>query len=396
MTNDRESVPQTPRDAPRAATSGRISQLDLLRGFIMVVMAIDHVAYLVAKRHPSEFWNVALPEYPSVLAFFTRAITHLSAPGFFFLMGAGIALFHGSRTRRGWSQWRIARYFVTRGLVIILINQFLENPAWFAGILTADPDAVWPVPVQDMSNVRVAFGVLTALGGSMIIAGLLSALPTVALVVTGLAAIVASQVLTPDAAQAEAQYSLFMRFLTVPGVTGFAYVSYAVLPWLGVTLCGMALGRRARERPTTIVPIGFTVGLVLLGMFVVMRAIGGFGNHHPAPGSSLIDFLNVTKYPPSLTFLSLTLGVNLILLSLLPRLPGAWRDVLDVYGKSPMFFYLAHIWLFAMIGLPFRQGTGYGVLYLVWLCGMIPLFFACRRYTAFKRAKPAESFWQML
>ena len=160
---------------------------------------------------------------------------------------------------------------------------------------------------------------------------MLSALPTVALVLTGLAAIVGSQVLTPDASQAEAQYSLFMRFLTAPGVTGFAYVLYAVLPWLGVTLCGMALGRVARERPATLVPIGFTLGLVLLGLFVVMRVIGGFGNHHPAPGSSLIDFLNVTKYPPSMAFLSLTLGINLILLGLLPRLPSINSIKVSIY-----------------------------------------------------------------
>ena len=380
----------------RQAAGGRISQLVLLRGFIMVVMAIDHVAYFVAKRHPGEFWSFALPEYPNFLAFFTRAITHLSAPGFFLLMGAGMALFHGSRTRLGWSQRRIARYFVTRGLTLVLINHFLENPAWIVGTLSAAPDAFWPVALHDTSNVRLLFGVLTALGLSMVIAGLLSALPTVALVLTGLAAVVSSQVLTPDASQAETQYNVLMRLLNAPGVTGIAYVLYAVLPWLGVTLCGMALGRLARERPATLIPIAFTLGLVLLGLFVAMRAFGGFGNHHPAPGSSLIDFLNVTKYPPSMAFLSLTLGINLILLGLLPRLPSAWRGVLDVYGKSPLFFYLAHIWLFTLIGLPFRQGTGYGVLYLVWVCGMIPLFFACTRYTAFKAAKPAESFWRML
>ena len=97
-----------------------------------------------------------------------------------------------------------------------------------------------------------------------------------------------------------------------------------------------------------------------------------------------------------MTFLSLTLGINFILLGLLLRLPSAWRGVLDVYGKSPLFFYLAHIWLFTLVGLLFRQGTGYGLLYLVWVCGMVPLFFACKRYTAFKRAKPAESLWRML
>ena len=247
MSDNPEPAMLTPGIAVRPAASARISQLDLLRGFIMVVMAIDHVAYFVAKRHPAEFWSFALPEYPSALAFFTRAITHLSAPGFFLLMGAGIALFHESRTRRGWSQKRIARYFVTRGLALVLINQLLENPAWIIGTLAADSEAVWPVPVVDMSNVRVLFGVLTALGASMVIAGLLSALPTAALVMTGLTAIVASQVFTPAAPEV-AEYSLVMRFLTVPGVTGFVYVLYAVLPWLGVTLCGMALWAAKPER----------------------------------------------------------------------------------------------------------------------------------------------------
>ncbi len=75
---------------------------------------------------------------------------------------------------------------------------------------------------------------------------------------------------------------------------------------------------------------------------------------------------------------------------------ATWRRILDVYGRSPMFFYLAHIWLFMLIGLPFRNGTGYGILYLAWAVGMIPLYFACQRYTAFKLAKPAESYWRML
>ena len=88
--------------------------------------------------------------------------------------------------------------------------------------------------------------------------------------------------------------------------------------------------------------------------------------------------------------------VNLLLLGALQYLPSSWRRVLDVYGRSPMFFYLAHIWLFMLIGLPFRNGTGYGVLYVVWVIGMVPLYFACKRYTAFKLGKPAESYWRMM
>ncbi|MCZ6755547.1 MAG: heparan-alpha-glucosaminide N-acetyltransferase domain-containing protein [Gemmatimonadetes bacterium] len=380
------------------AASNRLTQLDLLRGLVMVVMAIDHVAFFVAKRHPGEYWGVPLPEYPSAIAFFTRAITHLSAPGFFLLMGAGMALFRESRSGLGWTQGRIARYFVTRGLLLVLINQFIENPAWITGFLVANPEAFWPAIAGPGGAFTggVLFGVLTALGLSMVIAGLVSALPSAALLASGLGAMVASQVLTPDAAQAMVQFNPLVRLINVPGVTGFVFVIYAVLPWLGVTLCGMALGRLAGNKPGSFVRIATGTGAALLVLFLAMRVGDGFGNHHSVPGLTVIDFLNVTKYPPSLTFLSLTLGINLMLLGVLPHLPATWRRVLDGYGRSPMFFYLAHIWLFMLIGLPFRNGTGYGVLYLVWVVGMVPLYFACKRYTAFKLAKPKESYWRML
>lgn len=396
MTSAAETLART--DTTPVIGHARLSRLDLLRGFVMIVMAIDHVAFFVAKRHPGEFWGIPLPQYPSVIAFVTRAVTHLSAPGFFLLMGAGMALFRESRLGMGWTQGRVARYLVTRGLLLVLINQILENPAWITGFLVADPAAFWPgaaAPGGTFSG-GILFGVLTALGLSMVIAGLLSALPAVVLLVAGIAAALLSQLLTPGASQVMVQINPLIRFISAPGITGFVFVLYAVLPWLGVTLCGMSLGRLARQRPDIMGRTGLALGVVLLTLFVAMRAGGGFGNHHAVPGSTFIDFLNVTKYPPSLTFLTVTLGINFLLLAFLSHLPGRVRQVLDVYGRSPMFFYLVHLWLFMLIGLPFRQGTGYGMLYLVWVVGMVPLYFACRRYTAFKLAKPPESYWRML
>ncbi len=118
MTQRPEATLETPSEARASAPAGRLFQLDLLRGFVMVVMAIDHVAFFLAKRHPSEMWSVAPTEYPSFIAFFTRAITHLSAPGFFLLMGAGIALFRESRVTLGWSHGRTVRYMTrARGRV---------------------------------------------------------------------------------------------------------------------------------------------------------------------------------------------------------------------------------------------------------------------------------------
>jgi uncharacterized membrane protein len=366
----------------------------------MVVMAIDHVAFFVAKRHPGEFWGIPLPEYPSAIAFFTRAITHLSAPGFFLLMGAGMALFRDSRSAMGWSGGRIARYFAIRGILLVLINQFIENPAWIAGFLTADPTAFWPTAAAPGGTFDggLLLGVLTALGLSLLIGGLLTGLPTTALFGIGLAAVLGSYFLTPDAAHVSVQFNPLVRLWVIPGITGMVFVVYAVFPWLGVTLCGMAFGRLVRRSPTPnrVVRLSLILGVVLLGVFLALRANDGFGNLHAVPGPSVIDFLNVTKYPPSLTFLALTLGTNLIILAALTFLPARARNILDVYGRSPMFFYIAHIWLFMLIGLPFRHGTGYGMIYLVWLVGMVPLYFACRRYTTFKMTKPVESKWRML
>ena len=108
------------------ASRPRLVGLDVLRGVIMILMALDHCAYFVAKAHPSEFWGFALPAHDGWISFLTRWITHLCAPGFFLLMGAGIALLGASRTRSGWSTGRIARHLAVRGFILVIIGQTIE------------------------------------------------------------------------------------------------------------------------------------------------------------------------------------------------------------------------------------------------------------------------------
>ena len=103
------------------APGGRLVALDAHRGLIMVLMAIDHASYFIARVHSAEFWGTALPTYSSVFWFWTRWVTHLCAPGFFFLMGIGMALFAGSHLKSGWGEGRITRFFVIRGLFLILL-----------------------------------------------------------------------------------------------------------------------------------------------------------------------------------------------------------------------------------------------------------------------------------
>jgi uncharacterized membrane protein len=383
-----------------ALKSARILSLDAQRGLIMVLMAIDHAAFFVAKHHPGEFWGLPLPQHPNWLSFMTRHVSHLCAPGFFLLMGAGIVLFGESRRVRGWSESRIARHFVVRGVVLLLVQQLIENPAWIIGSIVPNPDA-WYFPPNipgETGPLILVLAVLTALGVSLIAVGLLQRFPGWLLGLLGIGLIILSQAMVPDAALARAPLSPAQRLTFAPGQTGILLVMYPIVPWLGAALLGAALGKALahdRDRALRLVPLA---GLGLVTLFLVLRFLGGFGNTHPWDGSGAMNFLNMTKYPPSIVFLSFAIGTNLLLIGLFERLTpaveryGGW---LLTFGRTALFFYILHIWLYMLLGLPFRNGTGFGVMYMIWAIGLLLLLPLCRRYEHFKADKPPESVWRL-
>ena len=122
----------------------------------------------------------------------------------------------------------------------------------------------------------------------------------------------------------------------------------------------------------------------------------GLGDYHDAP-PGLIGFLSLTKYPPSLDFLLVMLGVDLILLALLARSDaGVARAPLQVFGQVPLFFYLLHLYVFGALSWFFRTGASFGVMYLVWAAALVAMYPACRWYARFKASRPMTSLWRML
>jgi hypothetical protein len=136
-----------------------------------------------------------------------------------------------------------------------------------------------------------------------------------------------------------------------------------------------------------------------VALAVALRAAGGFGTLRPPRDGSWIEFLNLIKYPPSLVFTLFMVGGNLLALSAIERAQvwtGTLGRVLRVLGEAPLMFYVAHLWLFAVIGAVwFRAGTGYASVYAVWLAGLVPLYYVTRAYGGFKSRRPAESLWRM-
>jgi uncharacterized membrane protein len=378
----------------------RLASLDALRGLIIVLMAVDHARGLIARNHPSEFWGSSLPDYRGDwVAFLTRLVTHLCAPGFMFLMGAGAALFAASRDRAGWTTRRIVAHLVLRGLVLVVLGQLFEVTAAAFGTAAATRSESYGLRVPGAPGpISFTFVVLHGLGTALVVAGLLIRLPPAVHAALAGVCVAVTHALTPDAAHAGDPISPLLGLLVVPSLAPPLIAVYPTIPWLAPTLLGVAFGLmlgRDRERAFTLA--GWT-GLAFLVLFVLFRASGGFGSFHPAaPG--WIGFLNVTKYPPSLTFLLLTLGVNFLLLAWLER-SGAgnarWTSALRVFGEVPLFFFVTHLWLYGAIGKLFPAGMSIPRMYVFWLLGLLILYMPCRWYGGFKRTRPPASIFRFL
>jgi len=218
-------------------------------------------------------------------------------------------------------------------------------------------------------------------------------------VAAGAAAVLLTQFLTPGSEDVSRLYHPFLRVILIPGQTGVGIVKYPIIPWLGVALLGMALGRKMVRDPKGAFRLAFLFGAGALVLFPVVRIIGTpVGDFHPPADSGWIAFLNLTKYPPSLPFLLLTLGIDLLILGLLSRSEETLKRFgkpLLAFGRAALFFYIVHLYVFALTGLALSKAVPLGWMVLFWASGLVLLYFLCSWYARFKAQKAPDSLWRM-
>jgi uncharacterized membrane protein len=341
--------------------AARLDSIDVLRGLVMVVMALDHVRdyFSNAKFDPTDLSRT------TAAYFLTRFVTHFCAPVFVFLAGTGAFL----AGERGKSRKDLSIFLLTRGLWLVLLELTVMSYGWRFDF--------------DVHVLRAL--VIWAIGWSMVVLAALVWLPRAAVLVFGL-----SMIATHNAFDG-LRGGVLWNILHVQGMVEYApgwrlFVFYPLVPWIGVMAAGFAFGawsgNRARIR---------WLGLGCCALFVLLRLRNGYGD--PAPWSSqpgalftLFSFVNCTKYPPSLDYLLMTLGPALVLLSFLP---GTARGILKpfvVYGRVPLFYYVLHIPLIHLLAV-FARDEGYGlpVVYGVWLFVVALLYFPCLKWSELKR-----------
>lgn len=370
-----------------STTSERAFPLDLLRGLIIIFMALDHANYFIAQQHASgEHWGGPMPTFPTTLAFLTRLVTHFCAPGFFFLMGIGMVLFADSRRQKGWSEGRIIRHFLFRGSFLIILQITLINFFWRSGPI------FFP---------NTYIGVLIALGGGMILCSFVLRLRPLPLLVLASLFFVGTELLHLDPSMwnqitQDAPNLILLR----SGGTSTFWSNYPILPWVELILFGMAIGKWFKSDQKLTYRRAAIVGLVFLTGFVVLRLADGFGNIRPRAGDQWIDFFNLVKYPPSMTFTLFTIGVNLLLLWLFSRISERalqfFRPV-AVFGKAPLFVYIVHLPLYLVLGRWLTpNGTSLGVMYVIWLFGLVLLYPLTLWYARFKHRQAPDSLLRFL
>jgi uncharacterized membrane protein len=380
-------------------TSSRLRAVDVLRGLLMAVMALDHVGLMVGRFHSQEMWAGAWTRYESALPFLTRYVTHLCAPGFFLVLGAGLALQAATRARQGWTPARVSRSLVTRGAVLLVVATFLEVPAFLIATLSGPPPGANPeFAIPGGPERRWVFTVLYALAVSAIMGGLLVRARSAVWAVLAAAAILGTAATTPGPDRIATDFSFARSVLFVSRWSHGVWTQYPFVPWFGIAALGVLLGRAlARDDAGTYRRLPW-IGGAALAAGAALRAAGGFGNVRAPRDGSWIEFLNVLKYPPSLVFTLWMVGANLLLLSAL-QAAHAWMSAagrwLETLGRAPLAFYIAHLWLFAVVGAVwFRQGTGYGAVYAIWLAGLVPLTMTTVAFGRFVARRPAGSIWR--
>ena len=290
--------------------SARLTAVDALRGLVMVVMALDHTRDFVhagAMAFAPEDLTRTTP-----ILFLTRWVTHICAPTFMFLAGVGAFL----RFERDSSIGRLTTFLWTRGLWLIVIELTVMRLAMNFSFSMATP---------------VLLIVLTALGLSMMVLALLARLPDPLLLIVCLAVIGLHNTLDSVQASRFGAYAGLWNLLHQPGAVMLAglviIVAYPLVPWFAVMGAGFAFGPVTVMEPARRQRLTRNLGLLLVALFVVIRAVDFYGD--PAPWSrqastamTILSFLRTTKYPPSLQFLLMTLGPALLLLARFDRVPA--------------------------------------------------------------------------
>lgn len=385
--------------------SARIESIDLLRGIVMIVMALDHVRDYF---HADAFlYDPTDMSKTSVVLFFTRWITHFCAPVFIFLAGTSAFLI-GLRK----SKQELSVFLLKRGFWLVFLELTIINFAWFFNFQFS----------------LITLFVIWALGVGMIVLAACVHLPLKLTMAIGILMVVGHNAFDNFHVDGNGVnailWSMVHQFQGFPlSKNYFLFIGYPVVPWIGVMMLGYCFGTfyQSSYSQATRRKILLYLGSALVALFVLIRFINGYGDPNPwstqpNPVFTVLSFLNVSKYPPSLLYVLVTLGPAILFLAVSENYFGTLSQQIKILGRVPMFYYLLHLYLIHLLAMTAALLTGYDasdmvfntwvtnspnlagygfslwVVYVVWISVVLILFPLCKWYDTYK-AQQRSKWW---
>ena len=402
-----ELIMNQPRPYEAIGTkSYRIDSIDLLRGLVMIIMALDHTRDFFHK----EGWtgdptNLATT---TPFLFFTRWITHLCAPIFVFLAGTG-AWFQNLRK----SKKELSLFLIKRGLWLLVVEIIIINFAFSF----------------DVNYSFIGLQTIWSIGISMIILGLMVQLPFYVILTTGVLIVLGHNLLDYYEAGLKSSPGWWYDLIHRPGfypLWGNHYLGilYPFLPWAGLMMMGYCFGKlflkkEGHQRKKMLL----WLGLAILAFFVVMRFINEYGEAAKWSAQkdsvfSFLSFMNLTKYPPSLLYMCATIGIGILFLAFFANARNGLTRFITVYGRVPFLYYVLHFFLIHLVSALFfllrghsideglhpakdealpkfvAAGEGYSLfwVYIIWIGIVLSLYPVCRWFSNYKQ-KHKEKWW---
>jgi uncharacterized membrane protein len=387
----------TPIDGNKTKVITRIESIDMLRGIVMIVMALDHVRDYF---HADAFlYNPLDLEKTSAALFITRWITHFCAPVFVFLAGTSAYLVGQRKGKR-----ELSKFLLTRGLWLVILEFTIINFSWFF----------------NFKFTFFALAVIWAIGVGMMVLAAVIHLNFKLILLIGILLVSGHNLLDSYHVVGDNAQAFVWQVLHEAALVHFTnftvFIGYPVLPWTGIMIVGYCAGALytpsvdPQFRKKRLYLLGFSAIVV----FFILRAINIYGD--PVPWSvqsnaldTFLSFINVTKYPPSLSYALITLGPSFLFLAASEKYSGKLVGIVTALGRVPMFYYIVHLYVIHLVALFAARATGFkltdmifdtwvtespnlkgygfslGVVYLIWILlvlGLIPL---CLWYDRYKR-----------
>jgi uncharacterized membrane protein len=275
-------------------------------------------------------------------------------------------------------------FFIKRGLILIILQQLLDLPTLIFNFNTIDK-----IPL-------FRGGVLYALGFSLIIASFFIYWKYKLQIITGFGIVVFNYFIA-NTILIDASNSSIINLLFIPGVNNWVSVNYPAIPWLGITLIGLGVGKYFINYSKKLNFASLLTGIIFVIVFMIFRKLSMGDYKHIMSSNSIINYLAVIKYPPSIAFVVLTMGMLSLLFWIITILKNhiIFRPLL-VFGKASLFFYFAHIYMFIFFSKFLPHTFPLSVMYLIWLTALVLLYPLCKYYINFKLQRINSFIWRYL